>query len=46
MARKRASARRERPNMSIISPISDKVKRKTFAKTIAKPIGFVYNKIT
>lgn len=32
------------PNMSIIAPISDKVKRKTFAKAIAKLAFLVYNK--
>ena len=32
------------PNMSIIAPIVHKVKRKTFAKTIAKPAFVVYNK--
>ena len=29
--------------MSIIPPISDKIKRKSFAKTIAKPACLVYN---
>ena len=32
------------PNMSIIAPVLHKVKRKTFAKTIAKPAFVVYNK--
>ena len=32
--------------MSIISPIYDKVKRKTFAKSIAKLAFVVYNEAT
>ena len=34
------------PNMSIISPISHKIKRKIFAKPIAKVAFLVYNKDT
>ena len=41
---KGAFAPAKTPNMSIIPPISDKVKRKTFAKTIAKVAFTVYNK--
>ncbi len=43
---KRDACLRKRPNMSSISPICDKVKRKTFAKRLVKQGHILYNEAT